>query len=308
MTIVVGCAPDGKSAATIHLAALLARSRKERAYVCAVIPAAPLPGMARVDEEYRSYLRGEAEVALDAARRLLPADVDAEFAVHESRSTAPGLLAVAAEQDATMVVVGSSSAGVFGHVALGSVTSRLLYSSPVSIALAPRGFRIRAGDVVTRVTAAYDGSPDQDEMVLAAAAESARGGATLRLAAFAVRVPAPYTTALGTEGDAPVENEWVRSVESATAAALQRVAALPEVPDSVDSVIGFGSTWADALDDVEWLPGDVLAIGSSSSGPVARVFLGSRAAKIVRHSPVPVIVVPRSQAERILDEAGAAPE
>ena len=47
------------------------------------------------------------------------------------------------------------------------------------------------------------------------------------------------------------------------------------------------------MEDVDWADGDVLVVGSSSLGPIARVFLGSRAAKIVRHSPVPVVIVPR---------------
>ena len=39
--------------------------------------------------------------------------------------------------------------------------------------------------------------------------------------------------------------------------------------------------------------GDVLVVGSSStSSLLQRVFLGSSAAKIVRNSPVPVLVVP----------------
>ena len=36
----------------------------------------------------------------------------------------------------------------------------------------------------------------------------------------------------------------------------------------------------------------MLVVGSSSVGPIARVFLGSRATKIVQHSPVPVVLVP----------------
>ncbi len=43
---------------------------------------------------------------------------------------------------------------------------------------------------------------------------------------------------------------------------------------------------------VPWQSGEVLAIGSSSMGPLARVFLGSRATKLIRHAPVPVIVLP----------------
>ena len=63
--------------------------------------------------------------------------------------------------------------------------------------------------------------------------------------------------------------------------------------DGHELVVGRGETWEQALEDVEWADGDVLVVGSSSVGPLARVFLGSRAAKIVRHSPVPVVVVPR---------------
>jgi nucleotide-binding universal stress UspA family protein len=62
-------------------------------------------------------------------------------------------------------------------------------------------------------------------------------------------------------------------------------------------VIGQGPDWGAALNDIEWHDGDLLLIGSSESGPVARVFLGSRAAKIIRHTPVPVLVVPRGATE-----------
>jgi nucleotide-binding universal stress UspA family protein len=47
--------------------------------------------------------------------------------------------------------------------------------------------------------------------------------------------------------------------------------------------------------------GDVLVVGSSALGPLAQVFLGSRAAKVVRHSPVPVVVVPRGVAEELAE-------
>ena len=70
------------------------------------------------------------------------------------------------------------------------------------------------------------------------------------------------------------------------------------MPEGVETVVGHGETWAEAIDDVEWADGDVLVVGSSSIGPVARVFLGSRASKIVRVSPVPVVVVPREDLDR----------
>jgi nucleotide-binding universal stress UspA family protein len=42
-----------------------------------------------------------------------------------------------------------------------------------------------------------------------------------------------------------------------------------------------------------WSDGDLLVVGSSRLGPLARVFLGSTATRIVRAAPVPVVVVPR---------------
>ena len=60
-----------------------------------------------------------------------------------------------------------------------------------------------------------------------------------------------------------------------------------------------GEDWEQALEDVEWRDGDLLVIGSSDAGPVARVFLGSRAGKIIRNSPVPVLTFPRSAAEAL---------
>ena len=68
---------------------------------------------------------------------------------------------------------------------------------------------------------------------------------------------------------------------------------------AVETVVGRGASWAEALDDLDWGEGDVLVVGSSELGPVAQVFLGSRATKILRHSPVPVFVIPRSRAETL---------
>jgi nucleotide-binding universal stress UspA family protein len=139
----------------------------------------------------------------------------------------------------------------------------------------------RRGHRIVRVTAAHGGSAD--ELVVAAAALAARIGVPLRVASFAVRPHPPYTSGVGTEAEAAIVKQWIEEIE----------AALEEVGDVGETVIGRGESWQDALADVEWRDGDLLVVGSSSTGPVARVFLGTRAAKIVRASPVPVVVLPR---------------
>jgi nucleotide-binding universal stress UspA family protein len=291
MTMLVAYAPDGRGRAVLHLAGMLARSAGDDLLLCAVVPASWPPSPARVDAEYRQAVDHAAEDALATARSRLPEDVEVSTVVHHARSTPAGLLELAEQHDASLIVAGSSPSGGEGTVTLGSTTSRLLHSSPVPVALAPRGFRVGAGARVTRVTAAYGGSGD--DLVVAAAGFAARVGATLRLASFAVRPRAPYTVAVGREADDAAVRDWVRDIETAQREALERVRELPVVPEECDAVVGRGESWEDALDDIEWQDGDVLVVGSSSIGPVTRVFLGSRSAKIVQHAPVPVVVVPR---------------
>jgi nucleotide-binding universal stress UspA family protein len=295
MTLIVAYAPDERGKTALHLASMLARSIGDELVICSVIPAPWVPGMARIDAEYRKELDEIADQALELARKSLPGDVSARFERHSARSAPAGLLEIAKQHDAYMIVVGTSSAGLFGHISLGSVTSRLLHSSPVAVALAPRGFRSQPGAKVKRVTAAYDGSASG--LLIAAARVAARVGASLRIASFAVWSRPAYTTRLGTDSEDLVLQEWITDLEKSAHAALEQVEELAKVPRQVETVVGHGESWEEAIDDVGWDDDDVLVVGSSAVGPIAQVFLGSRGAKILRSSPVPVVVVPHGQAE-----------
>jgi nucleotide-binding universal stress UspA family protein len=303
MTMVVGIAPDGRGRAALHLAGMLARSGGDDVLLCAVVPLPWPPSPARIDAEYRAHLDMIANDALEQARARLPENVEARSLVHHARSAPAGLVEAAEEHGANLIVVGSSSAGVFGHVSLGSVSDRLLHSSPVSVALSPRGHHCKGDARVERVTAAFGGSEFADDLVVGAAGVAAHVGASLRIASFAVRSRPPYTAGIGSSPEHAVINQWVHEVEAASREILERVSDLPAVPRECETVVGYGENWDEALEDVEWRDGDVLVVGSSAAGPFARVFLGSRASKIVRHSPVPVVVVPRRAAAELAEEA-----
>lgn len=304
MTLVVGYAPDGRGRAVLHLAGMLARSGGDDLVLCAIVPAAWPPSPARVDAEYRAHLDREAQEALERAHERIGGNLEISTVVRHARSVPAGLLEIADQHDASLIVTGSAASGGAGTVTLGSTTSRLLHSSPLPVALAPRGFRTGADARVTRVTAAFGGSGD--DLVVGAAGVAARVGARLRLASFAVHPRPPYTAGVGREADDALVREWMQEIEAAQRAALERVRDLPSVPPDCEAAVGRGETWQDALEDVDWEDGDVLAVGSSSIGPLARVFLGSRSAKIVQHSPVPAVVVPRGVAAELADEAASA--
>ena len=64
------------------------------------------------------------------------------------------------------------------------------------------------------------------------------------------------------------------------------------VGDDVGVEVVTGNGWDQALDAAEWEDGDLLALGTTSRGGIKGVFLGSHGAKIIRLSPVPVLVLP----------------
>ncbi|HEV7853166.1 MAG TPA: universal stress protein [Mycobacterium sp.] len=292
MTIVVGYPPNRKGKAVLNLAALLSRSSGEDLVVCIVAPLPWLPGVVREDTAFQKQIDDMTDGALAQARADLPADLPATFTTVKARSTPTGLLDAAQQHDASLIVVGSSAAGLFGRISLSSVADRLLHSSHVPVALAPRGFRSSHTAKVDCVTVAYTGTEQCDSLLRVAADLVSRLGTKMRLASFAV-APAPPVTAMFRTESAEVVAEWSATIQ----AAARRVLGDTKV-GGADVVIGQGSDWESALNDIDWHDGDLLVVGSSESGPIARVFLGSRAAKIIRHTPVPVLVGPRGAVEK----------
>ena len=86
-----------------------------------------------------------------------------------------------------------------------------MHSSPIPVALAPRGFRCRGECPVRRVTAAFGGS--DEALVRSPPREVAeRVGATLRVASFAVRPRAPIEAGVGQEADDAIVAQWAHDV------------------------------------------------------------------------------------------------
>jgi nucleotide-binding universal stress UspA family protein len=293
MTTVIGLAPNERGAAAVHLGSMLARSISDDVVVVTVVPTPWPPNPYRVDAEYLAQLERAAGEALAAAGARIGPDLSVELVTHHARSVSSGLLDIARDRSATLVALGSSAAGVRGLVSLGGVAERILHSTDIPVTLAPRGFD--TGTVfarVTRITVAF-GRADRDSDLLRTAASVAGDiGATLRVACFAVR---PLTAATGTIPPAAedlVVQEWATQLEGDIRQALSSRNG-GSVTTRVEFVVGQGGSWADALTDVPWGDGEVLAVGTSSSA-ISRFFLGSHASKIVRNSPVPVFLMPRS--------------
>jgi nucleotide-binding universal stress UspA family protein len=287
----------------LSLGRMLARTGEVTLTVCVVVPQTwDYPSPARVDAEYAAFLKQYAEDAIAEAREFLGDEVRVEYTSTSASSASEGLIARATETGAALIALGSARHGPLGRFTVGGIANEMLHVSLVPVALAPRGYRPSSDTRLRRVTCAFSGSTLSQSAFDAAMQLSSRHGVPLRLATFAVRDRQMYPSQVGYDAERLVAEQWrVQALE-----AQEKV--LATLPDdvAVEASIVEGRDWEDALDSLPWEEGEVLVVGSSRLGPVARVFLGSNSTKIVRSSPVPVLVIPRGADVRLQDSAPAA--
>lgn len=300
MTVVVGYLAGKCGTAPLQLAAGAARSLNTSVTVVSVVPKAwETPSPARIDAEYAQWAN---QIAADSAKNakeffdgpaggLGAADgVEVIYRSHASRSISGGLVA-AIEQiaDADLLILGSSSNGQLGQVVVGSTADRLLHSSPVPVIIAPRGYRAARSAKLTRITCAYPGTKEANETVARVAELARRVNVPLRVVTFAVRGRTMYPPEVGLH----IEDSILAAWEEHARDMLAQLRTQGIVDDDVTTQVVSGSGWDHALDAADWQDGEILALGTSPRGEIARVFLGSHGTKIMRHSPVPVLALPR---------------
>ncbi|MET9326406.1 universal stress protein [Tsukamurella sp. NPDC003166] len=292
MTIVAGFSASRHGAAPVELAAQIARTTGESIIAASVVERRLPPQADPLEDEYAQHLTVQAERALHGTVEGLPAGVGVTVDVRQARSVPDGLMALATEHSVSVVTVGSSSSSLLGRVALGGVTDRLVHAAAVPVAIAPRAYR--PGPIpVRRLTVAYGGNADANGLLPAAAGLARAWGVRLRVVSFAARDVAAYSAMIDTaQAEKLVLRSWWERTRAAIDAQIEAVPG-PALEDGVDLELGSGPDWRAAVESVEWRPGDLLLLGSGAAAPLQHVLLGSAAARILRASPVPVMILPR---------------
>ena len=293
MKYLVGYTADSGGREALALGRLLAQSGGVDLTVCTVVPSSwGYPSPARVDAEYEAFLARHAQRTLAQARSALGDMPRAEFVSRTAPSATEGLVEAAVETGAGLIVLGSARHGPLGRFTLGSVTHDIFYAVSVPVALAPRGYRPAANTRLKRITCVYVPSPGSRAALDGAVQLCRRHGVPLRIATLVVRDKQMYPSGVGYKIENLVANVWkTQAIE----AQQKVVAELP--PDlKVITSIGDGPDWKRALDSLAWEDAEILVVGSSVQSAVARLLLGANSARIVRSSPVPVVVVPRTGA------------
>ncbi len=276
--------------AAVRLAAVLALTAHSAVVVTSVLPPVPsAPIASRVDQEYRRW-RDEVTAAgqAAAAATLRAAGVaEVRTTVVQAPSVPAGLVEAVREQQADLLVLGAATDSPAGRFSAGSVAERLLHSSPVPLALAPRELARVAAP--TRLTCAWAGTARSQEALEVTRRLAARWGTPIRLVTFVPERAAMLPSETGLRIEQVVSDEWAAQVQGPLDDVIAGWSGPGPVPETL---LARGAGWAGAVAAVPWTAGDLLVVGSSRLGPLARVFLGSTATKILRSSPVPTLVVP----------------
>jgi len=292
VTVAVGYLAGKSGTSPLYLAVEAAKTLKTPLAVVTVVPRPWMtPSLGRVDAEYAEYAEQLAAKSAKQAQEFIDKLADGlEVSYHKvaHRSTSGGLLEAASELEPEVLILGSASDGSLGQVVIGSTADRLLHSSPVPMAISPRGYRGSKAGGLTRITAAYPGTPEALHVVERVAALGERLRVPMRVITFAVRGRTMYPPEVGLRAEDSILDQLAAHARE-TLAQLKTDGA---VGNDVELDVVTGNGWDEALDAADWQDGDLLAIGTSPVGGIARVFLGSRGSKILRHSPVPVLVLP----------------
>lgn len=293
MTVLVGYSPHREDLGALDLACQLARSERTDVRALTVVPQGwPTAVAGDSDREFEQWAAEEGASAAAAATAYLREhnDVASEVIWVSGRSVPPVLIEQAAALPAELLVVGSGEDVAHGQIGITSKTDRLLHSSTVPVAVAPRGYQAEPGSRVQRITLAFRGD-DPTWALLRQVAEIARHNeASVRVVTFAVRARTMYPPRVSGAEDM-VLRSWVETAHAEQEKAREHLHGLG-ITEGLELHVAVGRSWGVAMDSLDWDRGDVLVVGSSSTHRLSRVFLGSSAAKILRHSPVPVIVVP----------------
>lgn len=292
-TIIVGVDDSPRSEDAITLARALAEASGADVLAVCAFPYDDRPE-AHFNLAMRPLLQELADKTLEKLCEPLTDDARVRRLAVADVSPARALERIAREEDAALIVVGSSHAGSHARLHPGSTAQRLLHGAPCPVALAPLGYRLRPHLKLQRVSVAYDASPEAARALSAGLLIARAAGAPLRVIHVFTRDWPVSPSMLAVPG-------YVRltpAAEEAARAELDRtVAALP------------GDVWSEPAFlhgdpahelAVESEVADLLVIGSRGYGPLKSVLLGGVSGRVVRTAACPVLILPNG-AEASLD-------
>jgi nucleotide-binding universal stress UspA family protein len=285
--IIVGVDESPGSADAITLASSLAGMTGAKLMLVNVFPYDVHPSRA-ANYEYETYMRQDSVELLERLRSA-QGDETIEIKAIPNPSPAHGLHVLAEEEDAGLIVVGSTHTGRAGRVAPGSTAERLLHGSPCPVAVAPKNYAHLTAREPGIIGIGYDGSDSAQHALETAHRIAAATGARLRV----IRAFRPLAYDVPPTKGVPVGgvsyNDKLRDLASENL--TEAVAELDGEPrgEPFFAVGDAAKILVEASEDL-----GLLVLGSRGYGPLHSVLVGGVAGRVVRDAGCPVLVLPRN--------------
>jgi len=221
-----------------------------------------------------------------------PVGVPVTYHVTEARSAQKEILREAAKLSADLVVMGTHGRSGFERVLLGSVTEKVLRTSPVPVLTVPS----HAPDVVPagrdpfkRILYATDFSPGSEHALRYAASLAEHAAAQLTLLHVVELLPAGYDPIPVMAFDVAAYNS---ALEDAAKGRLRTF-----VPDAfrlgcdTDDVVASGRPYVEILRTAEERQIDLIVLGIHGRSALDKLVFGSTTEHVVRRATCPVLTV-----------------
>lgn len=205
------------------------------------------------------------------------AGVDARTLTREGLSAGRALHELAEQEQADLLVLGSTHRGAFGRALLGDDTRESLNGAPCAVAVAPGGYADRSGPFAT-IGVGYDGSPESRAALEVAREIAGPGGAAIRVLQV-LHFPTYIYTGL-----IPPAGEGIDELVKGADAEMKQLS-------GVEAKAEYGLPGEDLASFSREL--DLLIVGCRGYGPVGRLIHGSTSNYLQRHARGPLLVLPR---------------
>lgn len=276
-SIVVGFDGGDQGEDAAALALTLARSPEQVTAVCSYQfePVGARVGKGAI---------GSAPVKRAAEETLAPLARRGVVRVARAGTAADAIGEVAEEQDADLVVVGSTHRGALGRAMFGTTASTLLRHSARPVAVAPRGYRDRPSGPLRWIGLAFaDDETGRHALDFAIGLARGAGGTLTILGVFDNRPQVAGTPATYVWPSPEQREKLQQALDAAVATATAAgVAAQAELLEG-----GPAQALSDRSDEL-----DVLITGAHARGIIGRALFGSVSAGVIADAHCPVIAVP----------------
>jgi len=277
----------GKDA--LNLGVALARTTGAHLHIVTVIPEDnAYAGVYPSDRGHVPIIRKQLRGWLEDAQSSLPEDISSSIHTVNDSSDASGLLAAAEQLNCAAIVIGGRRGGLLKRFRLGTTANTLLHSSPVPVILAPAGYDNQ--QALTRVTTMFGQRPGAKEVITRSLSTVHAYGLPLRLVSLVFLDRDDESSSVAT--DEARTQELIEQVEKFGNEQLAAQAADLVTTEQASTVVATGRTVEDAVNQLSWLSGELVILGSSRLASPSRIFLGSTASRMLRSISAPMMIIP----------------